>query len=49
MLQRLEAPDRDAKLLARFQVLECHGMKCFHGANRLGAQRSHCPVDSRFD
>ena len=39
MLQRLEAADRAAELLARLQVLEGGGIQRLHRADRFGAQR----------
>jgi hypothetical protein len=49
VLQRLEAADQQAELLARAQVLERGRLGGFHRAERFGAQRQHTAADGAFE
>ena len=49
VLQRLEAADRDAELLAHLQVLDGDLVHPLHRADRFGAQRGRGGVDGVFD
>ena len=49
MLQRLEAADRAAELLARLQVVEGGGIQRLHRAHRFGAQRRHGEIGGALE
>ena len=49
MLQRLEAADRLAELLAEAQVVEGDLLRLFHHAKQFGGQREQCEMMELLD